>query len=275
LEALVDIAKQYNLYTIEDCTHGFGGTYEGKTNGSFCDAAFFSTQWNKPFSTGIGGFAITRRADIAQKLHAMEHDLVQPSFKELANLKVLYFVRRYLLTQRTYWVLVKAYRFLSKHNLVVGSSSGEEITSTKMPDGYFKAFSNTQAKEGLRNLAKLPELLKLRKHNASLYRDLLERHDKTFVEDGLVKNHSFLKYPLLVKDRAKFMLLAEQNQIELGDWFTSPLHPIQGDLSAWNFDASRFPVASYLAEHVVNLPTTPSKIAHVVHFLEENMDDIL
>ena len=46
LEELVAIAKTYNLFTIEDCTHGFGGTYNGKPNGSFCEAALFSTQWN-------------------------------------------------------------------------------------------------------------------------------------------------------------------------------------------------------------------------------------
>ncbi|MCB0824080.1 MAG: aminotransferase class I/II-fold pyridoxal phosphate-dependent enzyme, partial [Bacteroidales bacterium] len=53
VDKIAALAKAKNIYSIEDCTHGFGGTFNGKPNGSYCDAAFFSTQWNKPFSTGI------------------------------------------------------------------------------------------------------------------------------------------------------------------------------------------------------------------------------
>ena len=56
IEEIVEFAKEKEIVTIEDCTHGFGGSYNGKPNGVFADASFFSTQWNKPFSTGIGGF---------------------------------------------------------------------------------------------------------------------------------------------------------------------------------------------------------------------------
>ena len=58
IEDIIQIAKKNNLFTIEDCTHGFGGYDNGKPNGTYCDAAFYSTQWNKPFSTGIGGFLV-------------------------------------------------------------------------------------------------------------------------------------------------------------------------------------------------------------------------
>lgn len=275
LEQLNKIAKRHSLYTIEDCTHGFGGTYQGKPNGQFCDAAFFSTQWNKPFSTGIGGIAFTQREYIAENLKLLQKEMIQPSLKELVNLKILYWVRRYLINEYTYWQLVKIYRFLSKHNLVVGSSSGVEITSTEMPTGYFKAFSQTQAKEGLKNLTKLSDDLKIRKQNADLYGDLLKRHGKEHVEDDLIPNHAFLKYPLLVHDRLAFIRLAEQNKIELGDWFISPLHPILDDLSPWCFEKSRYPVATYLSQHAVNLPTTPSNIDRVLTFLEVNIEEVI
>ena len=46
------------------------------------------------------------------------------------------------------------------------------------------------------------------------------------------------------------------------------LHPVEGDLSAWGFDAKQYPVATYLASHVVNLPTIPKNINKVLRFLE-------
>jgi dTDP-4-amino-4,6-dideoxygalactose transaminase len=43
---------------------------------------FFSTQWNKPFSTGIGGIAVTKNEIIAQKLKEIEAKAVKPNLKE-------------------------------------------------------------------------------------------------------------------------------------------------------------------------------------------------
>ncbi|HIE00591.1 MAG TPA: hypothetical protein EYP59_09920, partial [Thiotrichaceae bacterium] len=254
LGELKDIAAENGLYTIEDCTHGFGGQYQGTPNGLSCDAAFFSTQWNKPFSTGIGGFAITNNETLANRLSTLQNDLVTPSPKELINLRVLYFVRHYLINDVTYWPLVRLYRWLSKNNIVVGSSSGEEISSVTMPESYLKAFSNLQAKEGARTLAMLAGDLDKRKKNARLYNQILIEAGKSHVADDLFDDHSFLKYPLLVKNRDKFMALAEKSRVLLGEWFLTPLHPVKGDLSAWGYEYGKYPVAEYLAEHVVNLP---------------------
>ena len=275
LEELTTLAKAHKIYTIEDCTHGFGGYYNNFPNGQFCDAAIYSTQWNKPFSTGIGGFAITSNKKINDKLIALNTELANPSSKELLNLKILYIIHRYLINNLTYWPLVQFYRWLSQHNLVVGSSSGGEIISTEKPDKYFKAFSDTQAKEGLKTLPKLKENLVIRKKTAKIYTNFLNRHGKNHVEDRWFDNHAFLKYPLLVNKRDQFMLLAEKHRIALGEWFTSPLHPVEGDLSPWQFEQEKYPVANYLASHVVNLPTTPSNIDKVLAFLEQHIEYII
>ena len=72
LDRIFEVANKYNLMVIEDCAHGFGGFYKEKPNGTMADASFFSSQWNKPFSTGIGGFAVAKHPDIAEKLKVFE-----------------------------------------------------------------------------------------------------------------------------------------------------------------------------------------------------------
>ena len=275
LDELKDIAAKHGLQTIEDCTHGFGGTYREFPNGLSCDAAFFSTQWNKPFSTGIGGFAITNSQSLANRLSALQKELITPTIGELINLRVLFFVKRYLINDITYWPLVELYRWLSCNNLVVGSSSGEEINSVIMPEGYFKAFSSVQAKEGEKTLALLDKDLEIRKKNARIYSQILSDAGKSHVAEELNGDHSFLKYPLLVKDRKRFMSLAEKNRVLLGEWFLTPLHPVKEDLSDWAYEYGKHPVAEYLAGHVVNLPTTPSDVERVVDFLEGNLGGII
>ena len=42
IDAIVDIANQYNLYTIEDAAHSFGAEYKNKKIGSKCDLVCFS-----------------------------------------------------------------------------------------------------------------------------------------------------------------------------------------------------------------------------------------
>jgi dTDP-4-amino-4,6-dideoxygalactose transaminase len=275
LEDLVEIAKQHDLFTIEDCTHGFGGTYNGKPNGTFCDAAFYSTQWNKPFSTGIGGFALVNNRNLLEPLANVNQQLETPSAKQKAMLKILYFVKRRLLVGATYWTLVKSYRYLSKHNLVVGSSSGEEITSIIQPANYFQSLSEVQIKEGLKNLRKLPEMLKIRRKNAEKYTEYLSNIGKNHVLPSLFNNHSFLKYPLLVQDRDQVILQAEKHKIELGEWLNSPIHPIQEGFGQWKLNTELFPNAVFAGKHIINLPTDTHHPERIIDFLKTINDKIL
>ena len=99
IEDMCLLAKKYNLYTIEDCTHGFGGFYNGKPNGSFCDAAFYSTQWNKPFSTGIGGFLVLNNKDILSSLKYFESQKIKPTIFEKYLLGLLLLSRKMLINK--------------------------------------------------------------------------------------------------------------------------------------------------------------------------------
>lgn len=268
IEKIVSLAKQHNLYTIEDCTHGFGGTYKNKPNGSYSDAAFYSTQWNKPFSTGIGGFSLINNQKLIEPLKVVNQYLKKPTYKEKMTLNLLYFFRKHLLVGPAYWVFVKLYRFLSKHNLIVGSSSGEEITTATQPENYYKSLSKVQMKNGLKNLQKLPSMLELRKRNAKIYTNYLSQLGKNHVPLNQFENHSFLKYPLLVKDKGYILRLAEKKNIELGEWFNSQLHPVQKKFELWKLDPYQFPTADFAGKHIINIPTDTKKPEKVIDFLK-------
>jgi len=55
IEEIANIAMENDCYLIEDCAHTMGAKYAGKNVGSFGDIAFFSTNFDKPYSTGEGG----------------------------------------------------------------------------------------------------------------------------------------------------------------------------------------------------------------------------
>jgi dTDP-4-amino-4,6-dideoxygalactose transaminase len=271
IEQMIQIAKRHNLFSIEDCTHGFSGYYNGNPNGSYCDAAFYSTQWNKPFSTGIGGFLVVNNQELINKIEQLEGKKIKPSLMDKTILAFLLFFNRYFVNRYTYWTMIKFYRFLSKNNLIIGSNQGGELSGVKIPKDYFKDISSVQVNAGIRQLKQLDKVNKLRKNNALEYTQFLKDQNKTFVSENLFDNHLFLKYPLLVKDRELFFRLAEREKISLGDWFLSPLHPVEGSLKLWNLNSEFFPQGTSISKKIVNLPTDIEDNSKVLKFLTRNI----
>lgn len=59
MDELVSIAKENNIFLIEDCAEAFGSKYNNKMAGSFGDIACFSFYGNKTITTGEGGMVVT------------------------------------------------------------------------------------------------------------------------------------------------------------------------------------------------------------------------
>lgn len=277
-DAITEIAQRYNIAVIEDCAHGFGGTYKGKPNGTVAEAAFYSTQWNKPFSTGLGGIAVTRNREVANILKELENSFMSPSFFEESLLRILYIIRTYLLTSQTYWIALKLYRWLSKYNLILGSSRGEELQAPVQPKYFAKGFSAFQARAGTKQLMKFPNILDHRKKTAAAYDAFLKAQGVEPLFVPSYAEHAYLKYPLLVKARDSIFKKAIDAKIELGDWFLSPIHPVARNFERWNYRWGANPVGEKISQHIINLPTHPDVDDHYLDriqtFLQENRDQI-
>jgi perosamine synthetase len=252
LSEIIKLARNQSIPVIEDCTHGFGGTFNGNINGTMADAAFFSTQWNKPFSTGIGGFAFVREGEKAQCMRELEGKAIKPSLRQALQLEVLLHIKNMMKQPWIYWPMVKAYRWMSKNKLVIGSSQADELNSIKMPELFLMRMSETQKKKGAREITKVKYFNTKRKEIARRYYEHLKMLD-IFVPWH--DEHTYLKFPILVKNRALFIELAERNNIELGDWFLSPIHPITSNFEVWKYSVGKNPIAEKISTHCVNLPT--------------------
>lgn len=273
--ALVELAHERGITVIEDCAHGFGGFYQGKPNGTIADAAFFSTQWNKPFSTGLGGFLLVNNSDMALRVKYVNRALMRPSWKELLSIRSSMFAHSYILTDSNYFKMVKLFRLLSKYDLVTGSSSAEEMLSVIKPNAYFKAMSNLQVRVGVSGINTLPSVLKLRKKAALAYRNVLSSSNKWHVSTEHDENNSHLKFPVLVRNRVEFIKRAENARIRLSDWFISPIHPVTTHFDRWHLSIKDIPVASEVASKLLTINTEVTEPDRVCQFLKDNMDLLL
>jgi len=64
MKQIKKIAKENNLYIIEDCAEAIGSSYDNKHAGSFGDIATFSFFGNKTITTGEGGMVCTNNKNL-------------------------------------------------------------------------------------------------------------------------------------------------------------------------------------------------------------------
>jgi perosamine synthetase len=97
MDSIMKIAKNYDLYVIEDCAEAHGAEYKGRKVGTFGDIACFSFYGNKIITTGEGGMCLTNDEDLARKMrmlrdHGMDikrrywHDVVGFNYR-MTNLQ--------------------------------------------------------------------------------------------------------------------------------------------------------------------------------------------
>lgn len=255
MDAILEIARQHNIPVIEDCCLALGSKYKGQLCGSLGKAAYFSFQWNKPFTTGLGGMAITNDDDLADKIEQLrKQQMLQPTAKDKFMLAAQLAVYRTFIYPRTTALAQTLFRSLTKKGLVVGSSCTAEFTPAMAAD-FFKGMSSVQAGSGIHQLKKLQQNIDHRKKMATLYDDLLaekgwpvRKYDKSVMDPVMVR------YPVRIKEKKQALEKAASAGIELGSWFESPLHPEETPLAPYDYTIGMCPEAEKAADEVVNLP---------------------
>ena len=72
MDPIIEIARQYKLYVVEDCAQAHGATYKGRKVGSFGDAAGFSFYPGKNLGAlGDAGAVVTNNKELADKVRAL------------------------------------------------------------------------------------------------------------------------------------------------------------------------------------------------------------
>lgn len=82
MDSIMQIAKDHNLFVIEDACHGPLSVYHGKKLGSIGNVGCFSFFSNKNISTGEGGMIVTDSEEIYDKLKLLRsHGMTTMSYQ--------------------------------------------------------------------------------------------------------------------------------------------------------------------------------------------------
>jgi dTDP-4-amino-4,6-dideoxygalactose transaminase len=272
LGALSAFAGEHRLSLIEDCAHVLPGSrYLGRPLGTSSRAAFFSFQWSKPYTSGLGGMVITQDAKLAECLRDIQQSFVNPPRLQALQLQLQYRLYRRLFRPRLYWLSRRALHLLSAAGLLIGSSSLAELMGTIPADLKWR-MSDFQKRVGLAHLRGLENNGAHRRSLANYYSDALRRQGWSPVDLPGAEVVTLLRYPVLVANKAALLEDARRAAIEIGSWFETPLHPLtlsNHHLAA--YQTGSCPIAEATATSVVNLPlhdrVTQDEADRTVRFL--------
>jgi len=248
INAINQIAKQYNLYVIEDAAQAIGGTYKGKKICTLSDIAAVSFFPTKNLGCyGDGGMIITNNEKLATICKALR---VHGSG---------------IYGKKAFQYLHPDTKEIKPHDEYI-----EQFQETKYYNsinGYNSRLDEIQA--AILNV-KLPYLQEWNARRRAIAR----KYSKEIKNDLIVlpkereeSNHVYYVFPIMIKgDREIMKTYLEEKGIGTGIYFPIPLH-LQRVFESQGYKKGDFPNAEKLAEQGMTIPIYPELAEEEVNYI--------
>lgn len=274
LDAIMGIAGRHGLKVMEDCAPALGATYKGRPVGTYGDAAIFSSERTKVISTGMGGMAYTRDANLATKLREIQQRCPEP---ERAQVRLnLSFLLHLILFQGPLGFHYSLPEYYLRRLKLIGLDEMTESESRCLePNQYMQRLSGGLARVGLSQLKRLDANLEKRRSFARFYSEKLPKLGLRACEIPEHIDPVFVRYPVDVDDKYGLFEALKSDHVFLGMWFTAPVHPASVDQELAQYEAGSCPVAEQVCDRVINLPTHPRLKRKDAHRLLDLLKDAI
>lgn len=228
MDKIMEIAKKYSLYIIEDTCDSLDSKYDGKLCGTFGDVSTYSFYAAHHLTMGEGGALLTNNASLFKEALSIR-DWGRACFCQTGeNNSKGACGRRF---EHEYKNLPKGY----DHKYVYSNI------------GYNLKPLDLQCAMGIEQLKKLSSFTQKRKHNFKILYNALKKYDKYLILPRKLPkaDPSWFAFPITVRDSAPFtrkelVTYLESNKIETRSLFAGNIlrhpayenieHRISGDL---------------------------------------------
>ena len=229
MDELMRIAREHELFVIEDAAHATEAWYRGRKIGTIGDITVYSFYATKNLVTGEGGMLVTNNKVVADEV----------SIKHLHGLS------------RDAW----------KRYSEEGFQPYDVIAA-----GYKYNMMDIQAALGIHQLARLEDNLKIREHHWQAYDDAFADMEGVTIPQRVSEHSRFGKtrharhlYTILLDfdrlkiSRREFMHSLQEQNIGTGIHFTAlHLHSFYQD--KFGYRRGDFPNAEFISDHTISLP---------------------
>lgn len=265
LEKIRSLKNKYpNIKIIQDCAHSYFAEWNKTPVQTVGDAAFYGMNISKIITSIFGGMVTTDDPGLYNKIIKLKQDsLVENKFKIIKRL--LYLIAMYPVFNPPIYSLIN---YLERKKLLDKFVKYYDESSINMPSDYLEAFSELEARVGIVNLDRYKEQIKLRREAAEYYFSHLSGFED-FILPPKVEGATYSHYVVLVKNRQKWLNLALNKGIQLGELIEYNIPEMK---SYGSHSSNQFPNSAHYSRHCINLPVWGGeRIAEkVVKNLREN-----
>ncbi|WP_457641496.1 DegT/DnrJ/EryC1/StrS family aminotransferase [Persephonella sp.] len=243
MDEILDIARKYNLYVIEDAAHALPAWYKGKKIGTIGDITAFSFYATKTLATGEGGMATTEDDEWAERMRVL----------------------------RLHGISKDAWKRYSKE----GSWEYDVIEN-----GYKYNTTDINSALGLAQLNKVEWMWQERTKIAKKYNETFKEYEELILykikPDRVSSWHLYplkLNLESLKIERDQFIEELKDRGIGTSVHFI-PIYRFSYYKKYFDYRLKDFPSSEWIFERVVSLPIFPGMNDEEIHYVIENIIDI-
>ncbi len=248
--------KYPQLIIIEDAAHTIGSIDQnGIKAGLLGDVSFFSLEYSKPITTGMGGFIIVNNDKIRERLQEyvrskMDRYSNADVFRIFTTLK-LHYITSYKWTMAIKWPVFRIFKCL---NLIFKTPEAE--LQGARPEKYPVSLANSLA---LMGYIQFNDILNVNKTKAAI----CDEYEQTFqnipgIKTYYTSSYNFVRYPVLLNENIsieKIKSIREQLRkagITSGEWFNDVVHPAGS--YRYCYEDGFCPAGESISKRILNLP---------------------
>ncbi len=243
MDEILEIAKRYNLYVIEDAAHALPASYKGRKIGTIGDLTCFSFYATKTLATGEGGMVTTENDEWADRIRVLRlHGISKDAWKRYSR-------------EGTWEYDV-------------------------LENGYKYNMTDINAALGLAQLRKLEWMWKKRREIAEKYNEAFKDLEEIILyKVKKDRETSWHLYPLKLNlealkiSRNEFIERLKERGIGTSVHFI-PLYRFSY-YRRFGYKIEDFPNSEWVFERVVSLPIFPGMTDEEVNYVIENVVEIL
>jgi len=272
MKSIMAIAEEHGIPVIEDCAHTLISRYHGRRTGTFGVAAFYSYEWGKPVVAGVGGSVIINDKDLEDKMRSLYRKFYNPPLLNRLRITLQYYGFNIIYRPMFYWPVRSIFHFLSALGIAEGNYN--PVTEAQEAEDFSWRMAPETAARLKRKLPYVQEWAKHSRRVVEQYRQGIRSSSVVHPTDLPGVDPVFVRYPLRVPNKVQLLRQARKRQIELSDWYATPIHPLSGaELRSVFYEPGSCPNAERRAREVVTLPThtrvTSRDIARTIQFFNE------
>lgn len=218
LEAIIRDAQSrygHKIWLMQDCCHAFGAEWKGRMIGTSGDVAVYAFNISKMMTSIFGGMLTFQDKVLATQVRNWRDAHYKPAGWIKSMKRRLYLLAAGIaFTERIYgltWWLQEKTPVLDR--LTKAYHLDDQI---RLPPDHLDHMLDVEAAVGLAQLAKYPEIIRRRRHNASIYDQRLVRREG-WVYPPLIDGATYSHYVVRVPDRASVVREYAEQGIHLGE----------------------------------------------------------